>query len=179
MGHHMTELLRHIDAIAREKNRDVLFVHFEEYDHQHPEKNIVRNDVMHWFDLQNIDYFPCMGLEGESLIDSYTGDLYLDVPFDESSPAYKTLSEYLEDEQGNMKIQGVLFFSLSLEIALEIEADLMEASAVDSEYAENEFGDQFGEGFIEDAGSDPKDEAANESKTKNDKFDDGQIGTIQ
>ncbi|WP_257228616.1 hypothetical protein [Acinetobacter sp. YH16044] len=71
-----------------------------------------------------------------------------------------------------------MFFSLSLEIALEIEADLMEASAVDSEYAENEFGDQFGEGFIEDAESDQKDES-NESNTKNDKFDDGQIGTIQ
>lgn len=28
----MSELLQHIDAIAREKNRDVLFVHFENFE---------------------------------------------------------------------------------------------------------------------------------------------------
>ncbi len=43
--------------------------------------------------------------------------------FDISNPDFQVLSEYLEDEQGNMKIDGILFFTLSLELALEIEAD--------------------------------------------------------
>jgi hypothetical protein len=33
------------------------------------------------------------------------------------------VSEHLEDAEGEMKIPGVLFFVLSLETALEIEAD--------------------------------------------------------
>lgn len=149
----MPLLLPNIDAIAREKNRDVLFVHFEEYDHEHPEKNTVRNEVLDWFDLQHIEYFPCMGLESEAVLRSYSGDIYVDVPFDAQNPAFRTLSEFLEDEQGNMKIDGVLFFSLALELALEIEAERdSEEEGFEIEYLDGEaFGDQFGEGFIEDS----------------------------
>ncbi len=146
----MPLLLQHIDAIAREKNRDVLFVHFEEYNHEHPEKNTARNKVLDWLDLQNIEYTPCMGLEGEAVLSSYSGDIYVDVPFDAKNPAYRTLSELLEDEQGNMKIDGVLFFSLALDIALEIEAERENEEEIEIEYLDDEeFGDQFGEGFIE------------------------------
>lgn len=155
----MPLLLQHIDAIAREKNRDVLFVHFEKYDHEHPEKNTARNEVLDWLDLHNIEYFPCMGLEGEAVLNSYSGDIYVDVPFDAQNPAFRTLSEFLEDEQGNMKIDGVLFFSLALELALEIDAERESDEEIEIEYLdEDEFGDQFGEGFVEN----PEAEAENE-----------------
>ena len=119
----MPRLIPHIDAIAREKERDVLFVHFEHYQHHSPENHSAREQLMAWLDEQNIDYMPCMGLENPNVIESYQGDLYLDVPFDISDSLFQILSMHLEDEEGNMKIDGALFFTLSLELALEVEAE--------------------------------------------------------
>lgn len=119
----MPQLLQHIDAISREKNRDVLFVHFENYekDDQNPDSN--RQKVLTWLEQNNISYVSCMGLEEEGLVDSYLGDIYIDIPFDLENQQYLLLSDYLEDEQGEMKIEGVFFFVLYLETAIELEAE--------------------------------------------------------
>lgn len=119
----MPQLLQHIDAISREKNRDVLFVHFENYekDDQNPDSN--RQKVLTWLEQNSIPYVSCMGLEEEGLVDSYLGDIYIDIPFDLENQQYLLLSDYLEDEQGEMKIEGVFFFVLYLETAIELEAE--------------------------------------------------------
>ncbi|MDY6449737.1 hypothetical protein [Acinetobacter faecalis] len=119
----MPQLLQHIDAIAREKNRDVLFVHFEDYEEneQNPDSN--RQDVLSWLEQNNIPYEKCMGLEEEGSIDSYWGDIYIDVPFDLENEQYQILSDYLEDEEGVMKIEGVYFFVLYLETAIELQTE--------------------------------------------------------
>ena len=119
----MPQLLQHIDAISREKNRDVLFVHFENYekDDQNPDSN--RQKVLTWLEQNSIPYVACMGLEEEGLVDSYLGDIYIDIPFDLENQQYLLLSDYLEDEQGEMKIEGVFFFVLYLETAIELEAE--------------------------------------------------------
>ena len=123
MEYIMPQLLQHIDAIAREKNRDVLFVHFEDYEEneQNPDSN--RQDVLSWLEQNNIPYEKCMGLEEEGSIDSYWGDIYIDVPFDLENEQYHILSDYLEDEEGVMKIEGVYFFVLYLETAIELQAE--------------------------------------------------------
>ena len=126
----MPQLLKHIDAIAREKNRDVLFIHFEHYElseEGEEDTDSVRAIVIAWLEDHGIGYDFCMGLEQEGFVDTYAGDIYIDLPYDESNPAYRELSLYLEDDQGNMMIDGALFFVLSLEIALEIEAESKEA----------------------------------------------------
>lgn len=119
----MPQLLQHIDAIAREKNRDVLFVHFENYKQHAQDPDAIRQNFMGWLEQHNIGFKACFGIEQNETLETYSGDLYIDVPFDISNPDFQVLSEYLEDEQGNMKIDGILFFTLSLELALEIEAD--------------------------------------------------------
>ena len=121
----MPQLLKHIDAIAREKDRDVLFVHFENYEHENAdaESYHLRPNLMEWLKQRQINFAPCMGIEQPGVIESYSGDLYIDVPFDEAHPIYQMVSEHLEDAEEEMKIPGVLFFVLSLETALEIEAD--------------------------------------------------------
>ena len=123
MEYIMPQLLQHIDAIAREKNRDVLFVHFENYEEneQNPDSN--RQDVLSWLEQNDIPYDKCMGLEEEGSIDSYWGDIYIDVPFDLENEQYQILSDYLEDEEGVMKIEGVYFFVLYLETAIELQAE--------------------------------------------------------
>lgn len=116
----MSLVLQHIDQIALQKNRDVLFIHFEDYQEQ--QQDSTRQQVLSWLDQNGIEYVPCMGLAEEGYIDSYMGDVYVDVLFDGEDPLYQELSQYLEDEQGNMKIEGVYFFLLSLETAQELEA---------------------------------------------------------
>ncbi|MGE8538773.1 MAG: hypothetical protein ACN6NI_05785 [Acinetobacter sp.] len=119
----LSQLLQHIDAIAREKNRDVLFVHFEHYVHPEQDANSARQQFIDWLEQQDIRYMPCLGIEPTVGSEVYSGGLYLDVPFDLQHKTYQKLSEYLEDDQGNMKIDGILFFVLSLGLALELESD--------------------------------------------------------
>ncbi len=137
----MPQLMQHIDAIAREKNRDVLFVHFENYEHENAEAESyhLRQNLMEWLQQRQIAFAPCMGIEQPGVIESYSGDLYIDVPFDAANPSYQVVSEHLEDTEGNMKIPGVLFFVLSLETALEIEADREEFLNLHPEYDTDEF----------------------------------------
>ena len=113
----MSESLPYIDAIAREKNRDVLFIHFEE-----PNSPIVEI-VLAWLEDHEIGYSACLGLEEESLNDHELEHTYIDLAVDEEDPLYRELCEYLEDDDGKMKLDGVLFFVLSLETALELAAD--------------------------------------------------------
>lgn len=124
----MPQLLQHIDAIAREKNRDVLFVHFENFEQDDQGDDPIRSIVLAWLEDHDIAYQPCMGLEQEGFIDTYSGDIYIDLPLDETDPTYQKLSEYLEDDEGNMMLDGVLFYVLSLETALDIEADALKQS---------------------------------------------------
>jgi hypothetical protein len=119
----MPLLVQHIDAIAREKNRDVLFLHFENYIEDQELEDNARDRVLAWLDKHQIAYTPCMGIENENVISSYLGDVYLEVAFDEEDPNYQILHDHLEDEEGNMKIEGVFFYVLLLETALEIEAE--------------------------------------------------------
>lgn len=121
----MPQLLQHIDAIAREKNRDVLFLHFENFEESEAGDDPIRSIVLAWLEDHEIAYQPCMGLEQEGFIDTYAGDIYIDLPLDETDPNYQKLSEYLEDDEGNMMLDGVLFFVLSLDTALELEADAL------------------------------------------------------
>lgn len=132
MEFNMSQLLQHIDAIAREKKRDVLFIHFENYEEDDQGDDPIRSIVLAWLEDHEIPHQPCMGLEQEGFVDTYVGDIYVDLPLDETDPTYQKLSEYLEDDEGNMMLDGVLFFVLSLETALEIEADALSQTTEES-----------------------------------------------
>ena len=113
----MSQPIPHIDAIAREKNRDVLFLHFEDPD------SPINEIVLAWLEDHEIAYADCLGLEEESLNDHELQHTYIDLAVDEEDALYRELCEYLEDDEGNMKLEGFLFFVLSLETALELVAD--------------------------------------------------------
>jgi hypothetical protein len=113
----MSQPIPYIDAIAREKNRDVLFIHFEDAD------SPINEIVLAWLEDHEIAYSACLGLEEESLNEHELEHTYIDLAVDEDDLVYRELCEYLEDDDGNMKLEGVLFFILSLETALELAAD--------------------------------------------------------
>ncbi len=113
-------LIEHIDKIARDKGRDVLFVVFDEEIFPDTEFEMleVRKDLIEWFNRNSIKIIPCGNFASESGFSSYNGQLYIDVPYSENHPDYRKVSEHLECADGSSRIIGVIFCYLPLEYAM-------------------------------------------------------------
>lgn len=128
----MPLLIKHIDAIAREKQRGVLFVAFrpdneegqadEDFSIFPPSvnwKNLEsRKQLIAWLDANEISWLPCGEVANINLMVSYQGQLFIDVPFDTSIPKYQKLADYLENPDGSMRHPGINFYFLSLDVAM-------------------------------------------------------------
>lgn len=120
----MPMLIQFIDAIARQKQRDVLFVCFEQSDSNEdgfwidsddiPE----RKDLIDWLKLEGIGWSPCGGIADENCMVSYMGQIYLDVPFDLADPQYQKVAAKLENPDGSPRNPRVKFFYLPLSRAM-------------------------------------------------------------
>lgn len=128
----MPLLIKHIDAIAREKQRGVLFVAFRPQNEEGGvdddfsifpplvdwENLESRQELIAWLDENNISWLPCGEFANPNLMISYQGQLYIDMPFDVSTPKYQKLAAYLENPDGSMRQPGIDFYYLSLDVAL-------------------------------------------------------------
>jgi hypothetical protein len=121
----MPQLIKHIDAIARQKQRDVLFVVFgaraqgdivSDYDY---EADVRRGDFIAWLDNHQIPWLPCGGYASTSGFSAYDGRIYLDVPYEESDETYCLVRDYLESPDGSSRYDDALFCYLPLEEAME------------------------------------------------------------
>ncbi|ENU89623.1 hypothetical protein F884_01765 [Acinetobacter sp. CIP 102143] len=128
----MPRILKNIDQIALEKQRDVLYLLFHKNYNDifhnedlslkfHYETCIVRQQLIEWLEKHEIDFSECFGWSSRSGIMSmpYLGEIYLDVPFDEANPKYQLLYNHLENSDGSMKIEGVTWYYCPLSEALE------------------------------------------------------------
>lgn len=116
----MPSYIEHIDKIARDKGRNVLYICFDikkipnfDYDSFQP-----RTELMQWFEDNRITVAPSVGVADENCIKTYQGQLYVDVPFDENDPDYIKIRDHLENPDGSSRIPGVLFCYLPLETAM-------------------------------------------------------------
>ena len=117
----MQELIKHIDQIAREKGRDVLCIEFENdtlNPHEYAEY-AERKEVIAFLEKNHIEYAKCGDIASENGWRSYRGQLYIDVPYDKENTQYILLEKFLENEDGSTKTEGVVFYYLTLEIAME------------------------------------------------------------
>lgn len=117
----MPQVIQYIDAIARQKQRDVLYVTFHDngqmpYDFQHFPQ---RAALIAWLDQEGISWQECGPFADPAVLPGYRGQLYLDVPMEKRDPRYRLLCEYLENPDGSMRIAGVRFCYLSLEAAMQ------------------------------------------------------------
>ena len=122
----MPMLIEHIDAIARKKQRDVLFIYFhpenwgnhdvgDNYDYKQDTR---RTEVLSWFDTHGIAWQRCGPVASETSFRSYLGEIYIDIPFDENNPQYQLARDYLENADGTMRDDNVRFYCLPLEVAM-------------------------------------------------------------
>ncbi len=123
----MPMLIEHIDAIARKKQRDVLYITFNPRmsdddgsgGRSHDWKNdSMRETVCKWLTEHQIDWQPCGSVANESSMRSYCGQIYLDVPYDDKDPLYALVRDYLENPNGTMRFDTVTFWYLPLEKAM-------------------------------------------------------------
>lgn len=120
----MPALIDHIDAIARQKGRPALYLEFHpqtaaerrSYDYQ---QDPMREQVLAWLDANGVPWRPCGPLANPSVMASWLGQVYLDLPWDETLPAYQVLRDYLELPDGSMRHAGVRFYAMPLALAME------------------------------------------------------------
>lgn len=116
----MPMIIEHIDKIARKVQRDVLFVGFDReiFPSYEFETYEARNDLIQWLDEHEISYKLCGPIASENGWESYRGQLYVDLPFDEKNEKYQLLDKHLCNEDNTPKISGVIFYYVSLDIAM-------------------------------------------------------------
>lgn len=125
----MPFLIEHIDAIARKKQRAVLYATFNPtemsdsdgwdrpfFDWKH---DPMRETVCKWLTEHGIPWLHCSHFADEDSMCSYEGQIYLDVPYDDNDPLYVLVRDYLENPDGSMRFETVGFWVLPLETAME------------------------------------------------------------
>lgn len=125
----MPMLIQHIDQIAREKKRDVLYLMFHIKGREEEASRIFqdfdyaacnhRKEVMAWLTANDIRFYPCAEAANEEGMQSYKGQLYVDVPFDLNDPIFQKLSHYLENPDGTMKVVGSEYCYWPLELSMQ------------------------------------------------------------
>jgi len=126
----MPQLIEPIDAIARAKKRDALYIQFhplDYYDNLSASGNydyvadVTRKRVLNWLAANEIPWVESapMAEQHGVLFMGYVGDVYIDVPFDDADPQYCLVRDYLENPDGTMRNVNVRFWALSLTLAME------------------------------------------------------------
>lgn len=119
----MPALIEHIDAIARRKGRAVLYLEFHpqpfsEWRAYRCEDDPARARVLAWLDANGVPWSRCGPFADPAVMAPYLGQVYLDVPYDESLAEYRVLRDYLEHPDGTMRHAGVRFYAMPLDHAM-------------------------------------------------------------
>ena len=107
-------IIRPIDAIARDKKRDVIHLSFEPAA-GYPRRTQMRRDsrwlaVTAWLEEHGIEFEPCADLAGEDGFVSgrYGGRLYIDLPMDMNNAQFMDFSMRLRRKEKPLGLPGVV-----------------------------------------------------------------------
>ena len=131
----MPAIIQHIDAIARQKQRGVLFIvfsarcdqaHFEDSENEDSEcdwkSRPSRQKIINWLEQHGIGWMPCGEFANVCIMRSYSGSIYLDLPYDTSLAEYIAFGEFLDFPDGTSRFDDINVQYLPLSIAMENEA---------------------------------------------------------
>ena len=125
----MPQILRHIEFIAQEKQRDVLLIRFgpsrnagelpQSIDQWPASLKTKREHLIAWLHANTIGHEDCYPAGTLNCIEfPYDGTLYIDLPFDVTNPTYQTFIARLENADGTPRDPEVICFYIPLERAL-------------------------------------------------------------
>jgi hypothetical protein len=126
----MPNTIEYIDAIARKKQRTVLYILFTDPNAPVRDDPIptpppvnwrvlpIRKTIIDWLDANDIEWDLCGDVADTRMMVSYRGQIYIDIPFDLSSPKYQALAEFLEFPDGTSRFPEVGFHYLPLDVAM-------------------------------------------------------------
>lgn len=129
----MSSMIKFIDAIARKKLRDVLYIEFSGEELGSAEKDELglplapsidwQNDptrqlVIRWLDEHEIVWECCGPVANPNVMESYQGQIYIDLPYDEFVEKYRHLRELLAFPEGSMRLKNARFCHLPLGVAM-------------------------------------------------------------
>jgi len=126
----MPSVIEYIDAIARQKKRDVLYVQFHRWEEtpRGGRKLVTRGDwrtlparkqIIEWLDANDIGWSCCGQYAILNFEIAYLGQVYIDIPYDKASSEYRKLEAFLENPDGSARIPGASFCYLPYEVAME------------------------------------------------------------
>lgn len=116
----MPTVLEHIDAIARQKQRDVLYLTFFDDPQgkrtacEWPE-NATRAHLIEWLDAHGITWRECGEIANPNVMRGYRGSIYIDVCFDLGGPVYPQLVAFLELPDGTVSHNALNGKNLSVD----------------------------------------------------------------
>lgn len=118
----MPQLIEHIDAIARQRQRDVLYVTFFDdptgtRSPHHWQAHPGRAAIVAWLVTHGYAWQPCGEIANEHVIRGYRGSIYIDIPYDQDNPAYRALEAFLENPDGSLRMPHLCFLVLDLDFA--------------------------------------------------------------
>jgi hypothetical protein len=118
----MPQIIEHIDAIARQKQRDALFVTFfdDPRGNKSPyswDSHPARAAIVEWLDAHGYAWQPCGEVASVNIMRSYRGSIYIDVPYDTDNAAYLALEAFLEYPDGSLRTPHMRFLVISLDDA--------------------------------------------------------------
>jgi hypothetical protein len=117
----MPQLLEHIDAIARKLKRDVLYLEFlkAQRPHRSDYRSLdSRSHIVQWLDSEGIEWHECGQLASETVMRSYAGEIFINVPFDETDDQYRKVQAFLEHPDGTIRFEDVRFYVVTLRVAM-------------------------------------------------------------
>lgn len=117
----MPQFIEHIDAIARQLKRDVLYLEFLKA--RRPRRADYRSldsrlCILQWLDSEGIGWRECAQVASETVMRSYAGEIFIDVPFDETDSRYRKVQAFLEHPDGTIRFDDVRFYVVTLQIAM-------------------------------------------------------------
>ncbi len=125
----MTYIPTPIDAIARQQQRDVITLLFDAIDshdentgfdlryryHQDP----IRDQIIEWLDQQQISWHVCGRIADTTGCSMrYRGQIYIDLPVDETNQKFCLLRDYLDYPDGKSRFKSVILLIVTLEFAM-------------------------------------------------------------
>ncbi|WP_290901736.1 hypothetical protein [Aquabacterium sp.] len=120
----MVMLVDYLDAIARRKKRDVLYVDFGLALGSCPDRSAwkmlpARTQLIEWFCEQEIELEIAVFVANDEILITppYRGEFYIDIPYDKDDPKCQLVLQHMETNDGFSKLHGVRLCLLELSVA--------------------------------------------------------------